>query len=61
MLQYFSCTSTRTRTVIRALGEPRSIQLNYAGIGVIFSPKQSFQTNRLRQHRELQPERVSSH
>lgn len=39
MLQYFRCTSTRTRTVIRALGEPRSIQLNYAGIGIIFFRK----------------------
>lgn len=61
MLQYFRCTSTRTRTVIRALGEPRSIQLNYAGIPIIFFQKQPFRTNRPLQCREPRLERVSFH
>ena len=52
---------TRTRTVIRALGELRSIQLNYAGIGVIFSPKQSYRTHRRLKCTEQQPSRVSFH
>ena len=54
-------TNTRTRTVIRALGELRSIQLNYAGIGVIFSPKQSYRTHRRLKCTEQQPSRVSFH
>ena len=57
----FTINYTRTRTVIRDLGEFRSIQLNYADIGVIFSPKQSYRTHRRLKCTEQQPSRVSFH